>query len=303
MRQLLVAAALAVAACSAAAMEWQVPTASANSAHPTWCGTHIAFESDRDTPGNFQIWGTNDTGESRSWRITNQPWMTYTRPHWNCAQRYLAFQGVQGSGPDSIYTVYDIGPPTFVPIRVPQASGDNESPSYLAGKIAFHSDRAGQRDVYLMSEGGEQNWVTRLTTNAADDVDPAISPNGELIAFSSGRAGDADIWITSTAGEQDLLERVTATAERDAEPAWSPGGTHLAFARGGVGIVVVSVDTRTEHVVTTNGTDSSPAWSPDGDRIAFTRHGSYDQIWCSDNVPPGAPVETASWGCVKALFR
>jgi len=305
MRHVLVAAALAVAACCAVAAEWQVTTASANSAHPTWCQDWIAFQSDRDTPGNYQIWGANDTGESRSWRITNQPWMSYTGPHWNCGQRYVAFQGVQGSGPDSIsiFTVYDIGPPTFTPIRVPQAAGDNESPNYVGGAIAFHSDRAGQPDVYLMSEGGEFNWLTRLTTSAADDRDPAISPDGQRVAFSSDRAGDFDIWVTNTVGEQDLIERVTATAERDGEPAWSPGGTHIAFARGGVGIVVVEVATRTEQIVTTNGTDSSPAWSPEGDLVAFTRHAAYDQVWCSDEVPPGAPVERVSWGCLKALFR
>ncbi len=96
---------------------------------------------------------------------------------------------------------------------------------------------------------------------------------------------------------------MTATGARDSEPAWSPGGTHLALARSGVGIVVVDVASRTEYQVTSNGTDSSPAWSPEGDFIAFTRHGAYDQIWRSDNLPPGTGTERTSWGSIKALYR
>jgi TolB protein len=301
MRQVIVAAALAAAACSAVAAEWQVTTASANNAHPSWCGDWIVFQSDRDTPGNYQIWMVSDQGELNPLRVTNDPTKSLREPNWNCAAQFVAVCGGAG-GTDRIYYAYQSGPP-YILVEPSQSAVDNESPSYVGAAVAFDSDREGQREIYLMAEGGEPYGFTRLTTNAADDADPAISPDGQRIAFSSSRAGDADIWITSTAGEQDLLEHVTATAERDGEPAWSPGGTHIAFARGGVGIVVVGVATRTEYAVTANGTDSSPAWSPEGDLIAFTRHGAYDQVWCSDNVPPGAPVERTSWGCVKALFR
>lgn len=301
MRTILAIAFVAAAAIGAGAGEWQVTTADANSAHPTWCGNYIYFHSDRTT-GVFQIWWIDEQGAGNPHALTIQPWRTFTEPHWNCDAHFVAFQGSHGGAPDSIWIVADNAPPPQ-PLFVPQAPADNESPSYLGGKIAFHTDRDGQDEVYLMAEGGEGNWVTRLTTNPAADISPAISPDGQWIAFASDRDGDFDIWVTGSGGEADTLRHVTAGSGRDLEPAWSPRGTHIAFARSGVGIVVVDVASRAEYEVTSNGTDSSPAWSPEGDIIAFTRHGAHDQIWCSDNVPPGTGVERTSWGSIKALYR
>lgn len=295
------AVALAAAVWIAAAAEWQVTIASANSAHPSWCGDHIVFHSDRVTPGNYQIWMVSDQGEVTPLCVTSDPTKSLCEPSWNCAAQFVAVCGGTGER-DRIYLAYEWGPP-YILVEPTQSAADNESPSYLGGTIAFHSDRAGQRDIYLMSEGGEQNWLTRLTTSAADDVDPAISPDGSRIAFASDRAGDLDIWLTGEEGEGVTLQRLTASGARDVEPAWSPGGTHIALARLGVGIVVVNVATRAEHQVTAGGTDRSPAWSPEGDLIAFTRPGAYDQIWCSDNVPSGTAVAWATWGSIKGLYR
>jgi len=302
MRAILAMALVAAAAVGAGAGEWQLTTANANSAHPAWCGDLIVFQSDRDGYGGFQIWGTSEQGESRSWRVTNQSWMSYTQPSWNCDVHMVAFQGT-GVRDHGIYMVYDIGPPTFWPILAPYGPGDNEAPAYLGGYVVFHSDREGQDDVYIVPEGGAERSATRLTTSPAADQSPSLSPDGQWIAFSSDRAGDFDIWVTGPGGEADTLRRVTATSARDLEPAWSPGGTHIAFARGDAGIVVVEVASRTEYQVTTNGTDSSPAWSPEGNMIAFTRHGAHDQIWCSDNLPPETGVEKVSWGSIKARYR
>ncbi len=290
-----------VAAAGASAGEWQVTTADANSAHPTWCGDYIYFHSDR-VFGVPQIWGVNEQGERNAFPVTTQPTMSYSEPCWDCAAHTVAFQGNSGSGDHSTYTVYQSGPPIPV-VAVPQGDGDNEAPSQLYGQIAFHSDRAGQDDIYIMPEGGEGEGVTRLTINPAADLHPAISPDGQWVAFASDRSGNFDIWIMGQGGETDTLRPVTTDAGRDSEPAWSPGGTHIAFARSGVGIVVVEVGSRTEHQVTSNGADSSPAWSPEGDIIAFTRHGAYDQVWRSDDLPPGTGVERMSWGSIKALYR
>ncbi len=59
MKAVLVAAVVALAAVGAGAGEWQVTTANANSAHPTWCTDWIYFHSDRES-GVFQIWGVSD---------------------------------------------------------------------------------------------------------------------------------------------------------------------------------------------------------------------------------------------------
>jgi len=284
----------------AAATEWQVTTASANSAHPTWCGNNIMFHSDRD--GVFQIWGVGEQTGYAAWRVTNQPWLSYTEPHWHCAGHWVSFCETPASGPDSVAVVFDMALPA-TPLTVTEGNGNDRSPHYTPDGIALHSDRNGHDDIYVINSGGEAQGLTRLTTSVAQDRCPAISPDGEWIAFASDRSGSFDIWVMSAAGEADSLRQLTSGPADDLEPAWSPGGTHVAFARGGAGIVAVDVASRTEFAVTSSAGDASPAWSPEGDLLAFTRPGAYEQIWCTDNAPPGTAANAATWGSIKARYR
>ena len=52
-------------------------------------------------------------------------------------------------------------------------------------KIAFVSDREGNRDIYVMDTDGSNG--VRLTDHSADDYSPAWSPDGSRIMFLSDR--------------------------------------------------------------------------------------------------------------------
>jgi len=52
-------------------------------------------------------------------------------------------------------------------------------------RIAFHSGRDGNMEIYVMDADGSKQ--TRLTDHAAGDGSPAWSPDGSKIAFQSGR--------------------------------------------------------------------------------------------------------------------
>ena len=75
---------------------------------------------------------------------------------------------------------------------------------------------------------------TRLTNNAAADVEPAWSPDGSRIAFASTRDGNFEIYVMNADGSNQT--RLTNNAAADDQPAWSPDGTRIAFKSNRDGI-------------------------------------------------------------------
>ena len=65
-------------------------------------------------------------------------------------------------------------------------------------KIAFHSDRDGADEIFVMNADG--TGVTQLTDNDDGDWDPAWSPNGMKIAFESDRDGNNEIFVMNLDG-------------------------------------------------------------------------------------------------------
>jgi len=92
------------------------------------------------------------------------------------------------------------------------------------GKIAFTSYRDGNGEIYLMNPDG--SGQTRLTTNIADDVYPARSPNGTKIAFASNRDGNREIYVMNTDGTGQI--RLTTNIADDYDPAWSPDNSKIS---------------------------------------------------------------------------
>lgn len=111
----------------------------------------------------------------------------------------------------------------------------------INGKIAFHSDRDGDFDIYVMDLlGGNQ---TNLTNNTAHDEDPAWSPDGSQIVFATTRdnvpTGGPEIYTMNADGSGST--RLTDNLESDAQPSWSPDGSKITFRsfRDGDGEVYV----------------------------------------------------------------
>ncbi len=129
----------------------------------------------------------------------------------------------------------------------------------LKGRIAFHSSRDGDFDIYVMNADG--SGVTQLTKNAVNEFDPIWSPDGKQIAF--GRCldvCDAVVINADGSGERVLFH--------DGFPrAWSPDGTRMAFSTNGE-VYVMNAD-GTGVTQLTQGGGFPTAWSPDGRQIAF----------------------------------
>src|SRR5438132_616972 len=135
------------------------------------------------------------------------------------------------------------------------------------GKIAFHSTRDGDFEIYVMNPDG--SGVTRVTNTAGGNVDPIWSPDGKRIAFASFRSGRSEVFVINADGTGETQ----LTTEGGFPGAWSPDGTRIAFANSADGddeILILHLDGSGVTRLTDNSFRDFPtAWSPNGEQILF----------------------------------
>ena len=151
------------------------------------------------------------------------------------------------------------------PKSLTQSNGANVSPAWnpkTGQTIAFVSDRGGTPQLYLMNADG--TGTTKLDLpDKGYVIDPAWSPNGQLLAFSWRRPNDNyDLYIVDPTSQQ-LLE-LTRDQGRNERPSWAPDGRHLVFESTRSGerqIWTMLADGSQAHQLTTSGHNESPNWS------------------------------------------
>ena len=144
-------------------------------------------------------------------------------------------------------------------------------------RIAFHSNRDGNWNIYVMNPDG--SGQTRLTDNPAADSWPSWSPDGRRITFISSRDDpdpndDDSIWeIYVMNADGSGQTRLTNDSAWHSLPSWSPDGRRIAFQShrdGNWEIFLMNADGSGQIRLTDNSAgDAEPSWSPDGRRIAF----------------------------------
>jgi TolB protein len=116
---------------------------------------------------------------------------------------------------------------------------------------------------------------TPLTTDPANDLRPAWSPDGALIAFHSMRSGNNDIWVMDADGGNQ--RQLTRDPGDDRRPAWSPDGAWIAFDSDRSGNrdiwVMDSQGENLKQLTSGPGQKTFAAWSPDATRVAFYSYG------------------------------
>jgi Tol biopolymer transport system component len=141
------------------------------------------------------------------------------------------------------------------------------------GRIVFHSNRSGNRDLYVINADG--SGLTRLTDNPAGDGTPAWSPDGARIVFQSDRDGNDEIYVMRSDGSQPV--NLTRNLASDSHPYWSPDGTRIIFNSNrddgeNDEVYTMKADGTDLRRLTRNDIwDTYASWSPDGRKIAFRR--------------------------------
>ncbi len=157
--------------------------------------------------------------------------------------------------------------------------------------LAFVSDRAGTRDIYLVRSVDEKEprlarslhlETVRLTESEEDDRRPLFSPDGKRIAFQRGLGGlmvmDAD-----GSDEKLLHDGCTSTSYR-----WSPDSRWIVFDREDddfnrdVYIVPADGSAAAQNISRHPDDDYAPFWSADGKLVAFVSRRAFlnqTDIW------------------------
>ena len=99
----------------------------------------------------------------------------------------------------------------FIPALWPAHAQDG-SPAL----VVFSSNRSGNYEIYALDQSSGQ--TTQVTNSPANDVDPALSPDGNWIVFASDRSGHYDLYLMHVGGSG--LRQLTATPGDERQPRW-----------------------------------------------------------------------------------
>lgn len=197
---------------------------------------------------------------------------TSSSPGWSPDGTQLAFMASLQGEPD-IYVTDSFGRRMH---RLTYSVGVSTSPTWnpkTGNQIIFVSDRGGLPDLFEMNSDGSNTQripLSAATGVAAADlpatgyvIDPAWSPNGELLAFSWRRpAGNYDLYVMDLATHQ-LIE-LTRDSGQNERPSWAPDDRHLVFEStrsGTLQIWSMLADGSEPRQLTSSGRNESPNWS------------------------------------------
>jgi Tol biopolymer transport system component/tRNA A-37 threonylcarbamoyl transferase component Bud32 len=235
--------------------------------------------------------------DSESTRILATPSLArrledMARPHkWEIrAAIVLLAVGLAGAGWSWFHRSRPVSEAPLKAIPLTSYSGRESMPSLSPDgtQVAFSWDRdnEGNGEIYVKLIGAET--PLRLTTNPADDISPAWSPDGRWIAFlrvlPAGRV--AVILISPIGGAERILTETNLDRNNVDGPflSWSPDSRWLAMAGADKreripALSLYSVGTGEKRRLTfppgTTLGDSCPAFSPDGRTLAFVRWATY----------------------------
>lgn len=159
--------------------------------------------------------------------------------------------------------------------------------------IAFHSDRTGDKEIWLMDYDGANQ--RRITAHRSTSLFPAWTADNSALAYVSYLDGVPAIYLAELASGRK--RPLVTGGSFNSSPTFSPDGRRMAFTRsleGNAQIFVAAADGSGPRRLTyTRAIDTNAAWSPTGNELAFTSgRGGRPDIWVMD--PEGTNLQRVS---------
>ncbi len=182
-------------------------------------GAHLAYRSWNSSHlGLFEVLLTGQNERYLSVHEEAQ------RPQWAPDNRAVAFSFLKTEG-DRVIKTINFDDENF-PLVPPDPGGFAQTAAWAPdGRLVFHACR--MNDCGLASAAANGDGFAFLT-GSADDIAPAVSPDGRQIAYTSRQGDNWDVYRVGIQGGQPA--RLTTQLGRDGIPVWSPDGAWIAYA-------------------------------------------------------------------------
>jgi Tol biopolymer transport system component len=172
--------------------------------------------------------------------------------------------------------------------------------------LVYASDHSREKQLSLWRQPLPGGQPVRLTRSLGDDIDPAVSPDGQWIAFRRGRDRDGGVYIIPATGGTERL-----VAHFGFSPRFSPDGRHLTYwtqdpATQYGKAFVIPVREGVERQIARGFDDvHNPIWTPDGKHLLVcgTRHSGREDaehdLWVASIDGPQA-IKTGAMALLGA---
>lgn len=187
---------------------------------------------------------------------------TNSAPAWSPDGTQLMFSSSMQGNPELYVTDVNGSKPK----RLTFFTGGSTSPAWnpkTGQSVVFVSDRGGIPKLYMMNADGTNVTMLDLPDKGYL-IDPAWSPNGQVLSFSWRRPdGNYDIYVMDPTSQQ-IINLTPNSGSRNERPSWAPDGRHIVFesTRGGDRqIWTMLADGSQARQLTTTGHNESPNWS------------------------------------------
>jgi TolB protein len=144
----------------------------------------------------------------------------------------------------------------------------------FTSKIAFGSNRTGNREVWLMDYDGFNQQEVTITKTL--NLSPDLSPDGKRVVYTSFRTAEGGTGQTLVIYNIYSGEKFTlfSKGSLNSAPSWSPDGSKISFTsnvNGNAEVYVINADgTSLKQITFNRAIDTSPSWNPQTGQIAFT---------------------------------